>query len=361
MKSNKLVIFTLITLAVILAAGLMSRHRAPATSLEKQSLFAGLLEKVNNVTTIKLMKQNKSLTLVRHEDLWVIQQADNYPADFGKIREVVIAVADLKILVEKTSNSALYERLGVEEPSSEKASSTQLSLLDADDKVLAELIVGKNRHSKSAEDKPGLYVRLPESQTALLVEGRLDPSVEVKDWFNRELFSIKASRIKQIQIEHTNDATFTLAREDNVDDFSMNDLPEGMEMQSDVIISRMATLLEDVAIDNVVKAEKLTQAKQSTATIHTFDGLVVTVVNGVIDDNNYSSFSFSVAKKASDAAENESDEKDEESNPAEEAETLNKLMTAWAYAIPTFKYELFTRKQAQLIKEITPTDEAADA
>ena len=195
MKSNKLKIFALITIVVIVAAIMMNRHRAPTTSVQKQLLFPGLLEKVNDVSSLSLTKQKQSLTLSQIDTKWGIEQADNYPADFGKIRETVIAVAELMILAEKTSNADLYKRLGVEEPSIDGAGSQLLSLHDADGNSLAKLIVGNARHSKSSEDKPGLYVRLPDTQTALLVEGRLDVSVDVTNWFKRELFSINANRI----------------------------------------------------------------------------------------------------------------------------------------------------------------------
>ena len=127
MKSNKFLIFTLVTIAVIIAATMMSRHRAPTTTMEKQLLFPELLEKVNDVSTIELTKQDTSLSLLKHNNQWVIKQADNYPADFGKIRETVIAVAELMILAEKTSNADRYEKLGVEKPSADGANSLLLS------------------------------------------------------------------------------------------------------------------------------------------------------------------------------------------------------------------------------------------
>jgi Domain of unknown function (DUF4340) len=363
MKSNKLIILTLVTIVVILAATMMSRHRAPTTSLEKQLLFPALLDKVNDVSTVSLKKQEKSLTLVQKEKQWVIQDADNYPANFGKIRETVIALAELMLLAEKTSNSDLYEKLGVEDPSENHASSVQLSLLDSNGKALADLIVGNARRSKSPGDKSGLYVRLPDAQAALLVEGRLDISTDVTDWFERELFDINASRVKHIHIAHADDAIIELGRENEVDDFSMDNLPEGMEMQSNVIISRMGTMLESVFVDNVISADKLAEAEQSTATIHTFDGLIVTISSAEIGGNNYSSFSFAVDENVDKGSENESTEdtttNSDNPGPAEEAEALNKLMSGWAYAIPSFKYELFTRKLDALIRASSTEDEAS--
>jgi hypothetical protein len=363
MKSNKLFIFAIITIVVMVAATMMSRHRAPTTTLQKQTLFPGLLDKVNDVSSLVLEKQGRALTLSQNASSWGIEQADNYPADFGKVRETVIAVADLQVLAEKTSNADLYKRLGVEDPILENSTSLQLSLLDADGNSLANLIVGNSRHSKSSNDKDGLYVRRPDSQTALLVEGRLDVSADVKEWFKRELFNVGAHRIRSVHIAHSDGGSVKLDRNEDVGDFILHDLPDDMEMQSDVIISRMGTILEDIFVDNVIKADKLAEAEQTIATIQTFDGLSVTIVSAELDGTNYSSFSFAINENVSGEnnvdVEDTTEEKNDETDPSEEAKSLNRIMSGWAYAIPDFKYELFVRKLEQLSRKTGSTEEAS--
>ena len=363
MKSNKLILFALVTISVIVAATLMSQSRAPTTSIEKQTLFPTLLENVNNVSSIGLMKQDQSLTLSQVESMWGIEQADNYPANFGKIRETVIAVANLSILAEKTTDEDLYKKLGVEDPDGDSATSLHLSLFDKEGNKLASLIVGNARRSKSSQDKDGLYVRLPDTETALLVEGRVDVSTDVKDWFKRELFSINASRIRNINITQADSSSVQLKRNDNADDFVVNEVPAGMEMQSNIIISRMSTILEDIFVDNVIRAEKLANTEQISANIHTFDGLIATINTANIDGVDYSSFSFSMDENANEQALEANDDAEQsssnESDPAEEAQRLNTQLSGWAYAIPTFKSELFTRKLEDLVKKAGSTDETS--
>jgi hypothetical protein len=360
MNSKKLGILTLVTIAVIIAATLSSRHRAPSTSLQKQPLFPGMLEKVNDVHTIKITKQDSALTLVNKENRWEIQDADNYPADFGKIKQTVIAAAELKVVSEKTSNAELYERLGVEDPVGENSSSTLLSMLDGNEEELATMIVGKDQHSKSAGDKPGLYVRLPDSTTALLVAGQLDISVDVKDWFEHELIDINADRIKKIRITHPEDKEVLLGRESKSDAFTLDNLPEGFEIESDVVISRMETLLENISVDNVASESKIAGTEHIVAEVHTFDGLVITIASALIEGINYSSFNFAIKEIVEAVSKNEENGESagsEASDPAEEANSFNQLVSGWAYVIPSFKFELFTRELAQLIKEIEDSDE----
>jgi hypothetical protein len=362
MKNNNLLLLSVITILVVVAAVMVNRQRAPETSFEKAFLIPGLLDKVNDVSIIKISKQDKSLTLLQHDSQWVLADADNYSADFGKIRETVLAVAEMTILAEKTSKAENYERLGIEQPSAEN-NSALIVLQDNSDSSLASLIVGNTRHSKSAEAKPGLYVRLKESEQALLVEGSLDISVEVKDWLQLELFSIDADRVKEIQIVHENEDTVMLKRELSTDDFNLEDLAEGKEMQPAAIISRMGTMLENVSAENVRKSLDPYAAKKSTTRIQTFDGLIINIANAHVDDNHYSTFDFSVGAFTAQLPEEEG-EKTEESeiekaDPVAEAANLNKIMSGWTYIMPSFKYELFTRNKGYLSKDIEKTEEAS--
>lgn len=355
MKNKSLLIFAVITLGAILAAMLVWQNRAPTSSLEKQPLFADLSGKVNEVHRLRLQQHEESLTLVKNGDMWVIEEADNYPADFARIRESVIAVSKLMILSRKTSNPDLYPRLGVEDPLSEKANSTLLKLEDNNGAELASLIVGNSRHSKSAESLPGLYVRLPDADTALLVEGRLDASVDIKQWFNRDLLDIDGARISKIAIEHKQGPLVSLHRAEDIDDFSLDNIPADKDIQSPVIITRMSTMLESLSVDGVTSESRIKDHISSTTQISTFDGLEISISNAVLEDKSYASFSFSsreveVADEPEDVAAGEGDT-DEKPSVADEAGKLNQQMSGWAYAIPDYKFELFTRALADLVRE----------
>ena len=350
MKSNKLQLLAVITLVALLAAFYMSKHRAPTTSLETQTLFPGLLEQVNEIKAIELAKHDRQLNLAEVGKTWVISDADNYPADFGRIKSTLLELAELEILAEKTSNPERYERLGVEDPLNDGATSLLLSVKNEAGDTLASLIVGNTRHSKAAQDRAGLYVRLPEQEQALLVEGKLDVSANVADWFTRELFSIESARIKQVEITHKDGSSVVLSREQDIDELTLINIPEGREAQSEVIITRMGTILEDVFVDSVIKADKLDAAEQTLAQVETFDGLQVNITSAQLEETSYSSFEFA-AKPGASAGEN-SEGEDSEPGPAEVAADLNQRLQGWAFAIPDFKFELFTRDLDSLTKAI---------
>ena len=362
MKHNKLVILFIVTVLVVVVAIMMNHQRAPATSFQEEFLFPGLLDNVNDISLIKILKQDKTLTLLQQNNQWVLEEADHYPADFARIRSTVLAIAEMTVLAEKTSKAENYARLGVEQPTTEN-NSALVSLQGNAETTLASLIVGNARHSKSADDKPGLYVRLPESEQALLVEGKLDISVDAKDWLQLELFNIDADRIKEIQIVHANDDTVRLTRENGSDDFILEDLVQGREMQPAAIISRMGTMLENVSAENVRKSVDPYAEQKSTTSIQTFDGLIINIASAKVDDNNYATFNFSVGDIPAQGANDEGEEAEQSTNekldPLAEAARLNELMPGWTYIIPDFKYELFTRTKESLSKDIEETEALA--
>ena len=358
MKSKSLVILAIVTVAVILAAVLADKNRAPSNSLEKQVLFQGLSEKINDVHSMSLQKFGNTLTLEKQDDLWVIREADNYPANFGKIKEAVIAVSGLEVLSNKTSNPDLYNRLGVEDPASEKSNSLLLELRNANNEALTALIVGNIRHSKSADSQPGLYVRLPDSDTALLVEGRLELSASVQDWFNKSLMDIDGARVSKIVIEREGSAGISLHRETDTDDFSLDNIPEGKEIQSAVIISRMSTMLESLSAEGAMAEEKMNGHIVSTTTLTTFDGLQVTIKNAFLDDAYYSAFSFTANENEQvEASEGETaDGMEGKPSVSDEAAALNQRHAGWAYQIPDYKFELFDEAFEDLVR--APSAEA---
>lgn len=366
MNSKNLVIFAVITVVAILAATLVGKKRAPSSSLEKEILFSELSGQINDVHRLRLEKHGKTLGLVKTDTAWVIEEADNYPANFGKIKETVIAVSKLMILARKTSNPDLYRRLGVEDPLAEDANSLLLSLQDDKDNELATVIVGNTRHSKSADSLPGLYVRLPADDSALLVEGRIDVSAESRDWIDRELMDIDAAQISKIVIEHKDGPRVSLHRAEDIDDFTLDNIPEGKEMQSAVIISRISTMLESLSADGVVSADRIKDQVSSTATLSTFDGLDISISSAVIDDIFYAGFSVSARQSESTTEEqlssaDEAGQAEQAPTAPELAKSLNQKLAGWAYIIPDYKFELFTQQLEELVRGPEQEQPSSDA
>lgn len=370
MKSHKFILLFVITLITVIAAVILTYRQSPTVNRDKTVLFPEFIDRINDISEITVQNKKDTLTVVNDNGAWKIREADDYPALFNKVKQTAIAVSELKIISEKTSNPGLYSELGVEDPASAEAGSMLLTLKDAGGNSLVSLIVGKNRLSRSASENPGLYVRLPEDKQSLLVEGSLDVSTDVADWIERNLMDIKPERIKHINIMHPDDEDVILDRDNDSGDLVVQNVPEGKQARSDYILNRLEGILEDIRIDNVKAESALVYPDDAVvATVMTSDGLSAEITSAVIDEKNYARFDFNyVEPPQANNPEAEPDEvagtegRDEEEtgethDVGREVADLRALTEGWVYQLPSYKFETFTRKLDDLVEDIPEEEE----
>lgn len=348
MKNRKLIILFLITLAVILAAGITAKIRAPQKSLEKTALFPDLVNHINDVSRIVIKGYDKTVELKQNDKDWVITSSDNYPALFNKVRAVVINMADLKIVDKKTDNPELYSRLGVEGPDVKDTSSLLITLYDNENQIPASLIVGQPRQSSSSQ--PGLYVRKPDEKTALLVEGTIDITADQKGWFQQSLFDIPKDRVKAVKILFADGSDYEIFKENPAQaDFQIPGQKEDTSGKSatSIILNRLANGLQEMRADDVKAAENFSFPDDTiTTTVTTFDGLVITARLASVNDMTFANFTFNtdpeLASRNTGTDNTKTETPSQKSNISEVAQSMNDAMANWVYQIPDYKYEALT-------------------
>lgn len=364
MKNRKLIVFSIITLAVILAAGIASRLRAPQSTFDRQVLFPELAGRINDITAITIKGNKGTIALQQQGGRWVLVSADNYPALFNRIKQNVVGMAELRIVDEKTDNPEFYERLGVEGPEVEGTKSMLITLQDKSGLTVAALIAGNKR--QSASNKPGLYVRKPDAARALLVEGSLDISDKPSHWFETHLFDIPSAYVQEVRISYPRTGETPLddlvIRKDTREqpDFAVN-LPDlGQEPNINIIAGRISRGLEEMRADNVHALQnfKFPDNETFTTTVSTFDGVVVTAKLVKKEKAHYANFTFA-ANPSTAAGKTENTDapgtdtnatQEEQTSPVAMAETLTRNLSPWVYEIPDFLYEALTTRPDQFRK-----------
>ncbi len=339
MKKPSFAIFAAITLVLLIAALYISQQRAPQTSHASPLLLPDLGDAINTIDQLRIASAEAQIDIKKQDGTWVIEQADNYPAQFDKVKQTVVAVADLRLLAEKTSNPALYNRLGVEDITDAGARSHRLTFAAAGTPV-ASLIIGDARHSKSPADRPGLYVRHPDSKQALLVLGSVAVSAKPADWFDKNVLDINSREVKSIRIAPAGKPPIELTRSDANADLMLANIPAGRGAQADVMISQMGTLLEGVFAEAVRRESNLQQASEvASFTVNTFNGLAVHGQVVQQEEQFYTLFSVTAAPVAETAEQTDTDEL----SIIEQAEQLQQAVAGWGYVLPQHKTDLFTK------------------
>jgi hypothetical protein len=381
MRSGKLVLFGIVTVAALAAAVVATRLRAPAELAQKPLLFPDLRAHANDVAGISVHGHDRTITLARDGDRWVVREADGYPALIDRVRETVVSMAELRHVADRTSNAKMFNRLDVEDVDQPGSNSVLLELKDGGGKTLAALIAGRVRPGTTRAEPPALYARRPRAANALLVEGKLNVSTDIGRWINRDLFDVAADRVRSIEIVHGDGDRVSLSRDRKGADLVLAGVPQGKEPQSSVELSRMGTVLETFFLENARASGNITfPADAASMTVRTFDGLVATLISARIDDKPMTRVSFAfepppepapatvkgdaeptaseTAAPGLPAAETPPGVEPTAPDAKAEAEKFNAAVQGWVFQVPQFKFDLLTRRADNLVRDPLPKGES---
>jgi hypothetical protein len=340
MKRKKLLIFSSMTIIVIIVAAVITQLRAPITIIEKEILFPELSDKINDVSRIEIKgDEGRNVILQKMQDgQWTVESADNYPAKFNKIKDTVVSMSQLKILATKTDNPNLYANLGVEGPEGKNTSSSLLTLSDQSGAALASLIVGNPRKNSAGSTRPNLYVRKADEKNALLVEGYLQLKSNNNDWYERNVINIPASRIQNVDIVKSTGAHLSINKESQGDtEFKV---VTGKTSSPSVLLNKLGTFLENINIEGVHAVDSFEFPDETTnTTFKTFNGLLITVKNILIDDKAFAHFSFTTTSTSNSPTDEKSADNSETITVREESQLWNQFLGNWVYEVPEFKFE----------------------
>ena len=117
---NRKTIRTLIAIVVALALLLvvLQGTETDRMATAERLLFPGFKSLANDIENIAIQRpgDDEAVAIHRIDNRWTVPVRDDYTADVGKLRELIIALADARIVEEKTSNPEYYNKLGVDDP-----------------------------------------------------------------------------------------------------------------------------------------------------------------------------------------------------------------------------------------------------
>jgi hypothetical protein len=373
--SSRMLVTLLAALAVLVALAIaVSLSQRPAA--DGGLLLPGLKAQVNDIDriTVRAGGNRTVATLERRQDSWVLAERNAYPADLGKIRRNLIALAEAKILEEKTSNPELYGRLEVSDIEKKDAAGVRLDL--GTGQALTGVIIGKTGVGGGER----AYARRAGEPTSWLVSGSFDTSAETADWLDRSVLDIQAGRIHAVTISHPGAATLRIEKSTpEAQDFTVNGVPAGRELSFPGAGNSIGAGLSGLTLDNVEPAAGFApgETRPIVARYETFDGLVIEISTWRLPAGPFVRFTASADKALADrfappaATAKPAGQKDADNSEATaaaakpatrrsfdevkaEAAQLNKRLGNWVYTLPDFKGEQFTKKLEDLLQPRPP-------
>ena len=322
-----------VVLVALAIATLAVGDRGVSRAAPGERAFPGLAGKLGDVASITVSRNGSTMTFIRDGDSWLVAEKGNYPADAGKISQIVRAMADLTLVEAKTQKPELYPRLEVEDPAAGK--SALVAVKDKSGAAIAEAIVGKRRYDRLGGGNDGVYLRKPGDTQAWLARGSLDPSGEPSSWLDRQILDISEKKIAKVILTQPDGTKLAISRSTPDAKFAVEDAPADTKFKSESTISGPAAALETLDLQDVKPAAELPVPNKdvATASFTTFDGLTVDLRLVERDKADWVAIS-ATGSGASEA----------------EAKKLEDNVTRWTYEIPAYKANLLKTKLADLIE-----------
>jgi hypothetical protein len=321
--------FLIIVFAIWLSS---KRHLERATNVG-ELVLPGLEQALNSVSEIRLMKGDDThTTLKKGAADWTVGER-GYAADSGKVRKLLLDLASLNVVEEKTRTPANFPQLGVEDVNSPKATGTKVDAV-APGKTYS-LIVGKSSSAKSG------YVRVSGSEQSLLAAPSLTVDADPKRWLDRSLIDVAQERVKDFTIKPADGPRYSASRPSkDKQDFAVADIPKGRELSNPTAADPTAGALMGLTLDDAQRAPTTAPDPKtvSHATFHTFDGLAVDVSGRKDSSRTLISLAASSTDKATEA----------------QAQALAARAHGWEFEIPSYKYDSIFRPLEDLLKKVEP-------
>jgi Domain of unknown function (DUF4340) len=271
--------------AVLVAAAIYAIASQPSLTTfprDRERAFPGLAAKLNDVDKIALVSNKAKFTIVKSDKGWGIAEKSGYPVAFDKVKSALVGLAELKLLESKTSDSARYPRLELENPDSVEAKSKRVELR-AGDQVLAAGIIGKRNPNLFGEGGGGTYLRRGDNPQAWLAEGEITLGAAPNDWLIRDIVNVLEEDVRHAVIRQPDGAELVIHRaERKQKDLKVDNVPGDRKLkQSDA--NGLAGGLWRLTFEDVKPAAEVPFAgKFNSATYDTFDGLRIHVEMGPV-------------------------------------------------------------------------------
>ena len=266
-------------LSLALAAYAVAGRDLPVTAAaQPEPMFEGLLDRLNEVETVRVTAGPEKLTLKRAgEGGWVVEERGGYPVEAAKVRELALGVANLRLVEPKTATPDRLPRLELEDPAKAEAKSRQVELLGKGGEVLASAVVGKAKYGLYGAGRSGMYVRRGGEEQAWLAAGEFRVPAAAPELIERELLDVPQAEVARATLGADGPSPLVVAKADpKAEAYTLEGAappPPGKRIDEDKL-ERVADSLSKLSLQDVRPLAQVPfPADAPKARFETWDGL----------------------------------------------------------------------------------------
>jgi hypothetical protein len=306
----------------------------------------------NAVAAIHI-KGNTELNLLHSNELWVVQERNNYPANFHQISDVLIKLKNLKVIEADSVDPSDLARVNLDAPGKTPGSGTLVEFKDGQGKLLASLLVGKKhmrgqsdavRTSFMSSEPDGCYVLVPSQpgEVMLVPEPLTSLQASPEVWFSKDF--IKVDRLKSCALASTNPAdSWKISRDNETSDWTLAGAQPGETLDAGRL-RQITNMLAAPRFNDVFPGKSVPDtalANPMVITAETFDNFTYTIkVGAKTPDGNYYMTVNATAELPG----------GEKSGPLHEKLSQEQALGSWVYTVGFWIMDPMLHPRAQLLQ-----------
>ena len=194
-------IWLIITTFVCLSLGWGSIVFLPentATDYEGKLLFPNLSDEINNVSTIVLRNRTSTLSFIKKDNIWQLQEQPQFMVNQNRIKSFLLALLQATIYEKKAEKIENLPRFGLLPLSDPQSKSTFIELKNSIGNIITSFEVGQYNIELS-RGALGAYIRLPDKFQIWLASIELiDLDMNYHYWTYSNLWNLQFGRFSQI-------------------------------------------------------------------------------------------------------------------------------------------------------------------
>src|SRR5438045_2427906 len=205
---NRKQLTTLIVAGVIIGVlGLVAyKKKNESWNSTGSRLGAKVIEKfpMNDVERISIRQAQNQLNLAKKNEIWVVEERGDYPANFDTIREFLQKVGEAKVAQAPQVGQSQLARLELSASDKSTNSGTQVEFKDKSGKQLNSLMLGR-KHMKESKGESqfggggwpdGRYVMVGSDAKTVAVISEPFANIEPKpeEWLSKDFFKVENLR-----------------------------------------------------------------------------------------------------------------------------------------------------------------------
>lgn len=164
--------------------------------------------KIDEVAEVRIADARDSATLIRGERGWTVKERGGFPADFDPVRDLLVKLAELKVVQNEGLSEATKPRLQLAAPgggAKPEETGVSVELKSRDGNTIAHIVLGKRTFKPSQVARVGgegiatgryVWVAADAQRVAVVNEPFSQINAKPQSWLAREL--LRVERIKSV-------------------------------------------------------------------------------------------------------------------------------------------------------------------